>query len=84
MFIYYKIIGGFNKCEKANLVGKKCLYMLVYREVFMPVLVWLYLLLLAVGKFKNGVYVAKTANMSYEDEFQAWWNYYCNNGDLGK
>lgn len=46
--------------------------MLVHREVFMPVLVWLYLLLLAVSKFKNGVYLTKTANMSYEDEFQAW------------
>lgn len=57
---------------KANLVEKKCLYMLVYREFFMPVLIWLYLLLLAVGKFKNGVNLTKTANMSYEDEFQAW------------
>lgn len=40
---------------KANLVEKKCLYMLVHREVFMSVLVWLQLLLLAVSKFKNGV-----------------------------
>lgn len=48
LFIIKLFVGLTN--VKANLVGKKCLYMLVYREVFMPFLVWLHLLLLAVGE----------------------------------
>lgn len=48
LFIIKLLVGLTN--VKANLVGNNCLYMLVYREVFMPVLVWLHLLLLAVGE----------------------------------
>lgn len=67
MFIIKLLVGLIN--VKVNLVEKKCLYMLVYREFFMFVLIWLYLFLLVVGKFKNGVYFTKIVNMFYEDEF---------------
>lgn len=48
LFIIKLLVGLIN--VKVNLVEKKCLYMLVYREVFMFVLVWLYLFLLVVGE----------------------------------